>query len=57
MYNWLKSYKCHHIGCGRRFATASSIQKHIKKTHPQFTIRVIAGTKPIYSIAAFRSRL
>jgi len=55
MYNWKKPYKCHHVGCARRFVSAASIQEHIKKEHPQHVIRVIPGTKPIYSIAAFRS--
>lgn len=47
MYNWEKPYQCHHVGCKLRFVSTASVQKHIKKFHPQHTVRVIAGTKPI----------
>ncbi len=47
MYNWKKPYKCRYVGCGIRFVSAASVQKHIKKFHPQHVRRVIAGTKPI----------
>jgi len=46
-YDWFKPYKCHHVGCSRRFASAASVQKHIKKSHPQVIRRAPPGVKPI----------
>jgi hypothetical protein len=48
---WSHPYKCRHVGCNRRFRNASTIQKHIKKYHPNYAKSVIPGTKPIYRMA------